>query len=454
MFKKILVLSLFFLTFSAHADYPARWYDVEADYLSTADLASFASAYCSDRGGVDIINEHPSERIGSWDCFDGSHSGMSRGCIDPADQVTITTNTDNMYLDGVTLMCIGSLPDGYDDPSGGGEQCNDSQALVVFGLTAGTCHGGCEYAINAEHGNHATSLIGTGQSCSDSQSDVESGAGIIIADDPANETGTYMDESQPEPETIFVPIPTENYPDSPAPGDATVIEHTDGITTWGIYADHITENGVTTHYVHDEQIRRTQTTGMTITYADGTSKYIETTKTDYTPGALYSYSINYSSPTSPPTITDSVIQSPSTSTTTTRTITYDASGAVVSDDSSTATGTTSGGTTAGDGTGIGIDETGTPTGNDNMFDGKLDGTGFDDLITGLGGTTPDDPQFDNPFDLPDAGCQSVSMTVQGHTVSFPDSASCAKMGKMKEIFGYAFYIMTAVAIIFIAFRPS
>jgi len=102
--------------------------------------------------------------------------------------------------------------------------------------------------------------------------------------------------------------------------------------------------------------------------------------------------------------------------------------------------------------GVGIDETGTPTGSDNMFDGLLSGTGIDDFISGLSNQpTMADHGIDALDLMPSAGaCQSITMTFFNKTISIPSASGCASLQAVKDILAWVVYIATAYTLVMIA----
>jgi len=109
-----------------------------------------------------------------------------------------------------------------------------------------------------------------------------------------------------------------------------------------------------------------------------------------------------------------------------------------------------------------IDETGTPTGTDTMFDKALDLTGLDTLLAGIGGegegggVAGAGGSVDISvlgFELPDtATCQSITSTWRGQTIVFPGADGCIKLDKFRSIMGWMFYILTAFYLVSLATR--
>jgi len=106
-----------------------------------------------------------------------------------------------------------------------------------------------------------------------------------------------------------------------------------------------------------------------------------------------------------------------------------------------------------------IDETGTPEGTDNMFDGDADGTGIDGLLDGIGGegegggVATGGGSIDFDPGLPSsASCQSITTSIFGHTFTFPGTDGCTKLGKWRDIMGWFFYILTALYLVSLATR--
>lgn len=102
--------------------------------------------------------------------------------------------------------------------------------------------------------------------------------------------------------------------------------------------------------------------------------------------------------------------------------------------------------------GVGIDETGTPTGDNSMFDGLLTATGVDDFIAGLGNQPVIDDHGIDPLDLmPSAGaCQSITLTFFNKTISIPSASGCASLQAVKDILAWVVYIATAYTLVMIA----
>lgn len=44
------------------------------------------------------------------------------------------------------------------------------------------------------------------------------------------------------------------------------------------------------------------------------------------------------------------------------------------------------------------------------------------------------------------GCKTISFSIRGHSATFPDAAGCAKMNEVKEVLGWAFYVIFFYAI--------
>ena len=106
-----------------------------------------------------------------------------------------------------------------------------------------------------------------------------------------------------------------------------------------------------------------------------------------------------------------------------------------------------------------IDETGTPTGTDDMFGGALDGTGIDGYIDGLGGegegggVTGGGGSISLDLGLPQsATCTSISFSFQGTPVVFPGTDGCDKLDKWKDIIGWFLYCATAIYLVRVATR--
>jgi len=106
-----------------------------------------------------------------------------------------------------------------------------------------------------------------------------------------------------------------------------------------------------------------------------------------------------------------------------------------------------------------IDETGTPTGSDDMFGGALDGTGIDGYIDGLGGegegggVTGGGGSIALDLGLPQsATCTSISFSFQGTPVVFPGTDGCDKLDKWKDIIGWFLYCATAIYLVRVATR--
>lgn len=105
----------------------------------------------------------------------------------------------------------------------------------------------------------------------------------------------------------------------------------------------------------------------------------------------------------------------------------------------------------------GIDETGTPTGTDGMYDGEVDGTGIAGLLDGIGsegtggGVATGGNTISFSPNLPaSATCQSITTSWAGKTIIFPGVDGCIKLGKWRDIMGWFFYILTALYIVNLA----
>ena len=101
-----------------------------------------------------------------------------------------------------------------------------------------------------------------------------------------------------------------------------------------------------------------------------------------------------------------------------------------------------------------IDETGTPIGTDNMYDGALD-SATDAFITGIGTEQGTVANTGNAFSLDmgvdfgwldNATCSSSTYYVAGHAFDFPGTRGCTFLAGFKIIFGYFLYGMTAIYI--------
>lgn len=107
----------------------------------------------------------------------------------------------------------------------------------------------------------------------------------------------------------------------------------------------------------------------------------------------------------------------------------------------------------------GIDEGGTPTGTDTMFDSLHDQTGYQSLLDGLDTETAIPGLGDGssaidliPIPTGTGSCQQATISFSGRQFTFPSAAGCQKLASFREIFGWALYILTFIAITHIALR--
>lgn len=102
-----------------------------------------------------------------------------------------------------------------------------------------------------------------------------------------------------------------------------------------------------------------------------------------------------------------------------------------------------------------IDESGTPVGDDNMFDDKVD-SAVDEYINGIGndtgiGSGAGALQFD-PGLPAGATCQQMAMSFAGYTTSFPGTTGCAMLQDWRDIAGWFLYVVTGLVLLQIAMR--
>ena len=100
---------------------------------------------------------------------------------------------------------------------------------------------------------------------------------------------------------------------------------------------------------------------------------------------------------------------------------------------------------------IEIDETGTPTGTDNMYDSVLSGTGLDGLSDGIAGGEIIPQTTINPYSmLPNySACQTISIDVLGNAWVFPSASGCARLQQFKNITAWVFYVLTTITVFMI-----
>lgn len=104
-----------------------------------------------------------------------------------------------------------------------------------------------------------------------------------------------------------------------------------------------------------------------------------------------------------------------------------------------------------------IDETGTPTGSDDMFDSLITVTGIDSLIANIETETSysdfEDHYTQHPI-IPvyynAQNCLTIPLSFMGFSTVFPTSSQCAKLQKAKEFMKWFLYILTFFFLVRIA----
>lgn len=105
-----------------------------------------------------------------------------------------------------------------------------------------------------------------------------------------------------------------------------------------------------------------------------------------------------------------------------------------------------------------IDESGTPTGEEDMFDAEVDETGIDghiaDVQSGAETAVPETTIGGNDFLLPAGGaCQNITLEIWDRTLVVPGPEGCSWLAKLKEGLKWALYALTVLMLFQIVTTP-